>query len=227
MLRKILLTLFMTIMISACNVMDVLETLELTFEPSDAIPIIDYATIPVTRTEDGAFVAGNPNAQITIVVFEDYRCPHCINYEPTLERLMREYVATGKVKFEPRMLQTASPDTSVFLLAQCAGEEQPDRFFEFRSEIYNMTSEGWDAASSPREFANTFDLNFSDILACTSNADQVSIDQNLAQTVGATGTPFVLYKMGNSGLMAIPTGQVPSYDQLKEFLDTLLLSNQS
>ncbi len=190
---------------------------------AEASTAIDYNNISVTRTDDGAFVLGNPDAKFTLVVFEDYRCSHCINYEPTIIRFLQDYVVTGDAKFEPRMLQTASPDDSVFRIAQCAGEHNPDKFFEYREELFNMTSRGWDAAKSPRKFASKFDLSYSDILSCTNNVTQIATDATLAQKVGATGTPYVMYRdeLGNIKLLDI--GQAPAYDQLKAFVDSILV----
>ena len=36
-----------------------------------------YAGIPRDRTEDGAFILGFEEAPVTLVVFEDFLCPHC------------------------------------------------------------------------------------------------------------------------------------------------------
>gem|GEM_PF-6126817 len=41
-----------------------------------------FASLPQSRTEDGGFVVGKPEAPITIVEFVDYACPHCQTYRP-------------------------------------------------------------------------------------------------------------------------------------------------
>jgi protein-disulfide isomerase len=85
-----------------------------------------------------------------------------------------------------------------------------------------MTSRGW-GQNSPRDFANKFGLNYSDLLECTTDVPEVVTDNNLAQAAGVTGTPFVLYRTGDSGLLPMQAGQAPSYDQLRAFVDTVLL----
>lgn len=180
---------------------------------------VDYASIPVTRSEDGAFVAGNPDAPFTLVAFEDYRCHACLSYEPTLKQYLKDYVETGRAKFEFRMLQTASPDDTMFRLAQCAGEQIPARFFEFRDIMFDMSSRGWNPGSSPRDFATRAGLNYSDLLACTPDVAQVRTDAALATAVNVSGTPFMLYRDASGNLSPLPLGQAPNYDQLKAFVD--------
>ena len=136
---------------------------------------------------------------------------------------MKDYVETGKAKFEFRMLQTASPDDSIFRIAQCAGDQNPDKFFEYREELFNMTSRGWNQSSSPRDFASKFGLNYADILACTEDVTQVITDEELATAVGATGTPFIFYRTGDSDPLPMQASQAPNYDQLKAFVDTVLM----
>lgn len=182
-------------------------------------PEVDFASIPVTRTQDGAFVAGNPDAPFTLVVFEDYRCSHCVEYEPTIQRYLKDFVETGKAKFEFRMLQTASPDDTIFRLAQCAGEQVPARFFEFREMLFEMAARGWNPASAPRDFASKANLNYSEILGCTAGVTQIATDANLAQEARVTGTPFLLYRDANGNLSSMPIGQAPNYDALKSFVE--------
>ena len=58
-----------------------------------------FADIPQSRTEDGAFVLGDPDAPVTIVEFADFMCPHCQAYQTTVNRFIEQYVATGQAKF--------------------------------------------------------------------------------------------------------------------------------
>lgn len=183
---------------------------------------IDYANIPVTRTEDGAFVLGNPDAQLSLVVFEDYNCGFCQGYESTIKQFIKEYVETGLMKFEYRNLRTASPSDTIFRVAQCAGEQQPQRFFEFREEMFSMvTRNGWRDTTSPRQFAERIGVDYSQILECVQTANQVAADEALARQVNATGTPFVLIRNASGAIAPVP-GQAPSFRDLKTFLDAQL-----
>ena len=70
---------------------------------------IDYSSIPQARQADGGFVLGNPDAPVTIVAFEDFICPHCQAYEPTIDQFISKYVATGLARFEYRFLPAVDP----------------------------------------------------------------------------------------------------------------------
>lgn len=184
---------------------------------------VDYANMPVTRTDDGAFVLGNPEAPFTLVVFEDYNCGHCQNYEPTIKQYIRDFVEPGLAKFEYRNLRTASPSDTIFRVVQCAGEQQPDRFFEFRSEMFNLVARnGWRDSTSPRQFAERVGVDYSQILECSQTANQVVNDELLARQVGVTGTPFVLFRNASGAIAPLPIGQAPTYSQLKAFVESQL-----
>lgn len=46
-------------------------------------------------------VRGDPNANVTVMVFEDYACPHCAHYETEVApRVVRNYTKPGKVRYE-------------------------------------------------------------------------------------------------------------------------------
>lgn len=183
---------------------------------------IDYANIPVTRMEDGAFVLGSPEAQLSLVVFEDYNCGHCQNYESTIKQFIKEYVEPGLMKFEYRNLQTASPSDTIFRIVQCAGEQQPQRFFEFREEMFNLvTRSGWRDSTSPRQFAERIGVDYNQILECARSANQIVADEALARELRVTGTPFVLLRNASGDVVPVP-GQAPSFRDLQAFLNSQL-----
>lgn len=46
-------------------------------------------------------VQGDPNADVTVMVFEDYACPHCREYEANdLPKLEQHYVQPGTIRYE-------------------------------------------------------------------------------------------------------------------------------
>jgi len=90
---------------------------------------IDYANIPVTRTEDGAFVLGNPEAAFTLVVFEDYNCGHCQSYEPTIKQFIKEYIlecaqtGANQVVADEALARSANVTGTPFVLFRGASGE--------------------------------------------------------------------------------------------------------
>ena len=46
-------------------------------------------------------VLGDPDADVTVMAFEDYACPHCQTYAlDVLPEIKRRYVETGKIRYE-------------------------------------------------------------------------------------------------------------------------------
>ena len=159
---------------------------------------VNYSEIAQTRTENGGFVIGDPEAPITIVAFEDFLCPHCQAYKSTVNQIMEQLVATGQARFEFRMLATQGADAlNLFRVAECAGELNASGFWPVHDEIFSMTSSGRVQRSDiPREIADKFNISYTELLQCTTTADQFETDQRLANTVNATGTPAIRFRYG-------------------------------
>ena len=169
---------------------------------------INYDEIPQSLTEDGANVLGNPEAETTIVVWEDFLCPHCQNAQPTIHRFIEEYVVTGQAKFEFRYLPAVDPTYSALAgsLAYCAGELDGS-FWEAHDVLFQMSSAERFHERSPRQFAERIGLSYNDLLDCTETQDQVTIDQNLGREVGVQGTPAFYYRKGDSDVLTPVSGR--------------------
>ena len=89
---------------------------------------------------------GNPKAPVTIVEYIDLQCPFCQQFETqVMPDIIKNYVRTGKVKVEVRIVDFIGPDSSRGRKAMIAAATQ-NRAFNF-SEIlyYNQGTEntGW------------------------------------------------------------------------------------
>ena len=57
--------------------------------------------------------AGNPNAPYTFVEFGDLKCPVCRQFDVNaLPTILKDYVKTGKIRFEMRLLHFVGNDTA-------------------------------------------------------------------------------------------------------------------
>lgn len=168
-----------------------------------------YEGIPQQRAEDGAFILGNPEAEIVIIEFADFMCPHCQVYEETIEQFIENYVATGEVRLEYRMFPVVHPSLSPLTaqIAECAGEA--GRFWDARALIYEITSSGAVDAGIIDIVANDLNIDADELTACAQEADQYAIDMALGQEVGVSGTPSVLLRVGDSGARWIVANDEP------------------
>ena len=79
----------------------------------------------ITKTKDGGYLQGNPNAPIKLVEYGSRNCPYCGLFGRTApEPLRKNYISTGKVSWEFRdFLIHGAPDFALALLNQCVPDE--------------------------------------------------------------------------------------------------------
>jgi protein-disulfide isomerase len=158
-----------------------------------------FASLPQLRTEDGAFVVGEPDAPITIIDFTDFACVHCQDYRPTLDQIITDFVATGQAKFELRIFPTAGGEVTYFVgrLLECAAHQRAGAFWEGYELLYSYALNGDYDENVGRQLARDLDLNYSKLLTCVPDADQVETDMAFARDNGVGGTPGIMVRYGD------------------------------
>lgn len=185
-----------------------------------------YAGTPHGRTEDGAFVLGDPDAPVTVVEFADFMCPHCQSYKSTIDRLIEDFVLTGKARFEYRMLPAVDPTFSIQTaqLVQCADMLKPGSFFYAHDVMFELTSSTRFGSTTARTFAERVGVEYGALLTCTNDADQVFTDQEVASRNGVQGTPGVMVRYNNGPLQWIsgtPSRGAPTYEALAGLIESV------
>jgi protein-disulfide isomerase len=95
---------------------------EVTAAPVAAPNNGDWSTI-VTKTPEGGFLMGNPNAKVKLIEFGSMTCPHCAEFEEKGGKaLIDNYVKKGLVSWEFRNYVRDPFDMTAALLARCGGE---------------------------------------------------------------------------------------------------------
>ncbi len=176
----------------------------------------DYSAIAQSRQADGGFVLGDPTAPITVVAFEDFLCPACQRYKSTVENFIENHVATGRARFEYRMMPVVHPGYSRLAaqLAECADTLRPNSFWEAHDALFQIASARAFSDNSSRSFADVMDMSYAELLECAQDATQVNTDMGLAQQSGVTGTPTVFVRYGDGPLQVSRFGQHPTAEQL-------------
>ncbi|MCK6581096.1 MAG: DsbA family protein [Anaerolineae bacterium] len=157
------------------------------------------ATLPFARTEDGAFIIGDPQAPITIIEFSDYACPHCMNYRETINQFIAEYVSTGQARFELRVFPTAGGRRTVYAarVAECAGRLHEGGFWHASEMLYDLAGSGGYNAPLGRVVADDLGIDYLAMLGCIWRARQIVTDYNFATALGIGGTPAVVVRYGD------------------------------
>lgn len=169
---------------------------------------LGYETVSF-RGPDGAFTLGDPDAPVTLIVFADWACPHCQNFEPTVQQFITEFVVTGRANLEHRTLATAGGQTTVAVgkVAACAEELSPGSFWEVSRQLYDLAinhRDTYSVAAATGLVAELLGVEPGAIQECTARAGQVEADQRYANEVGANGTPYVMirYADGRTALVS-------------------------
>ncbi len=165
---------------------------------------LDFSAVPQSRTEDGGFVLGNPDAPLTLVEFSDYLCGHCQNYEPVARQFIEEYVLTGRARFEYRFFPVIDQNWSPLLarMTECSDILNPGSFWNAHMIMFDLATGGL-TGTLPFIFATRAGLDYDALVECVQTANQVATDAALGQTVGVTGTPAVRVRFDGGDLEVI------------------------
>ncbi len=140
---------------------------------------------------------GDPDAPVTVVEWIDYRCPFCAVYtNDTLPTVMKEYVDTGKVRYEVHDVSFFGDDSTAAAVAARAAAQQ-GRFGEFMTVLYAAAPESGHP-DMPRDKligfakkAGVADIPaFEKALDDPAIAQQVAADTAGAQQMGVSSVPF-------------------------------------
>lgn len=94
-------------------------------------------TIPDRVATGEGRVLGDANAPVTVIEYADFQCPVCKRAETSIvSKLEEEYVQSGKVKIEFRMLPFLGQESWDAAQAAEAAREQ-GKFWEYHSALFN------------------------------------------------------------------------------------------
>ncbi len=78
---------------------------------------------------------GRSDAPVVVVAYEDFQCPHCQDFNLSLEETIRELVAAGTVRFEFKPRFVIGPESvTAMMAAECAADQ--GRFWEYHDALF-------------------------------------------------------------------------------------------
>lgn len=148
-------------------------------------------------------VAGNPQGDVTIVEFFDYRCPYCKQVEPALTQLLKD---DGKLRFVYKEFPILGPDSVVASHAALAARKQ-NKYHELHAAL--MRARGTLDEATVMKIATEAGLDATRLKADMSSPEvERTIARNieLAHALNITGTPgFVVGRQLVPGAVDLPT----------------------
>ena len=171
--------------------------------------------IPVTTTTLASVTSadrtlGNPNAKVTLVMYEDFQCPWCGKFVSESEQVIRsKYVANGSVELVYRDFAFLGTFVQPYVLAndesinaaeaaRCA--EDQGQFWQYHDYLFahqNGEDQGGFSIANLESFAKTLGLNtttFNQCLTTNKYAQAVADSKTAGEAAGVNGTPkgFIL-----------------------------------
>ena len=166
---------------------------------------------------DNDHIWGDPDADITLVVFQDFTCPYCRTYIQTLENINEDYGNYLRIVWRHFPLNFNNPAAIAAAQAsECAAEQ--GKFWSYAQTIFDNQSE------LIADYSNDFflniaqDLNIGDFKKCLENnsyQDKAQAHYNEGLIKGVQGTPANFFNG-----RYIP-GALPYYD-LQQLIDPLV-----
>jgi len=159
---------------------------------SDARPFAHRVAVRPQNTQ------GSADATVTIVEYSDFNCGFCRRfYEETLQRVINDYVATGRVRFSYKHYPLLAP-SSVWKAeaAECAAAQ--GRFWDYHQKLFTTNILGEDEGATKRaltDLAAEIRLDVAMFTACLSAGDarrQVEEDALEGRRLAVSGTPSFL-----------------------------------
>ncbi len=143
---------------------------------------------------------GNPDADVTVIEYASFTCPHCRSFHETVfGQLKTNYIDTGKINFIYREVYFDRFGLWGGIVARCGGEA---KYFGISNLLYNQQSE-WLAGGDPaqiagnlRKIGKTAGLNDDQLDACLNAGDNakalVAVYQKNAKADDVNSTPTFL-----------------------------------
>ena len=164
---------------------------------------------------------GRADAPVTLTIWSDFQCPACRMLAQAVEpRLIREYVATGKLRIDYRDLIVIGPESvDAAVGARCAAEQ--NRFWDYHGVLYaNQAAENSGAITHDRlvAFADRLGLDRPAFESCLGGGHMPIHVQTEASSASTRfqSTPTLEFSDGS-----VISG-VPAWDALATKLDAMI-----
>lgn len=142
-------------------------------------------------------VAGDPDAEVTVMAFEDFACPHCQTYQVEVFPTIREeYVASDQIRYEHHDLPIPVDDRWSWWVASAARGVQDtvgdDAFFTFAEAAYRRQDEySLDVLAEVAESAGADPCEIQNDAANEVYRPVLEADRQRGRDLGVSGTPTV------------------------------------
>lgn len=178
---------------------------------------------------DGSLTVGDPEAPIVIVEFMDFSCGHCATFNHSLDRLVQDYVMTGKARLTYSVLTfVGGPFSEVAGTAQYCAAEQG-----FGWDMHTLLFREYETKGAQTAYTadnivavvadSGLDVDVAAFETCLSNPKTEQFEANgaWADEMEVTGTPTAFYGTSTDELALLQSRALLS---IYELLDAVEVS---
>jgi protein-disulfide isomerase len=159
----------------------------LTSDPSDAVTEFE---MPVLEND---WIKGNPEAEVTVVEYADFQCPHCRDAVQTVNALLDTYGDDIRVVYRYFPLAFFKNSMTSARAAEAAGQQ--GKFFEMHDLLFENQSE-WANLANPKDtflgYAEELELDleaFETVYEAAETEERIVANRDSGIEFGVTGTP--------------------------------------
>lgn len=171
------------------------------------------------------YALGSASAPLTLYEYSSLGCPHCADFHlDVLPKLKQDYVDSGLLRIIFVNYPLDKKSMKAAMLSECMTY---DNYFGFLNQLFNRQRFWWMDNDDEQliRYAAEYGLSYDEAQACMNNdmvaRDIVSNRQEAIRRLDIKGTPAFLFQ-GRDGNEVIYG--VPSYNELKEYLDRRLMT---
>lgn len=142
-------------------------------------------------------IAGDPNADVTLIVFEDFACPHCQHYSlEVAPKIFSKYTESGKIRYEFHDFPIPVDPTASWEAASAARAVQAERgaeaFFQYGKALFEAQSDlGPDTYERLADEQGLDGAKIRQAAVEQTYKPTVTEDRNYGEQAGVRGTPTV------------------------------------
>ena len=132
----------------------------------------------VTKTPEGGYLMGNPDAPIKLLEYGSLTCPHCADFaETSMAELRDKFVASGRVSFEFRNFVRDAIDVTAAQLTRCGA---PESYFALTDQAFANQAAMFQKAQGAGEAAYTAAMALPDAQRGQALADLTGLSEFFA-----------------------------------------------
>jgi protein-disulfide isomerase len=132
-----------------------------------------------------AIVAGNPNGDVTIVEFFDYKCGYCRKIVPELSQLIKQ---DGNIRLVLKEFPILSRDSEMAARAAVASVKQ-GKYWDFHIALMSADEITQESVMAIAKGVGIDTVKLAADMAAPSSSDVISRNHELAQKLGIEATP--------------------------------------